>query len=151
MSKKLSRSLLKEIVKECLVELLFEGLDSDELLESVQPRSSRRQSQSLMEEVERQRPVRKAKPKASPRPAQKPRLVEQAEQSISGLTDDPVMADIFRDTANTTLVEQMANEGRGHAPATPEAAVVDQVEDMEELFEGASNWAAIAFGNTPET
>jgi len=144
MSKKLSRSLLKEIVKECLVELLFEGLDSDELLESVQPRKSRNQPM-LSAAVEAR--TKKSKPQ---RKNARPKLSRQAESIIPTITDDPMMAEIFADTARTTLVEQAGHEGRG-APATAEAAVVADVQDMEDIFEGAGNWASIAFAGQKDS
>ena len=141
MSKKLSKSLLKEIVKECLVELLFEGIDNDKLEESIS-RSSR-DSQRLHESSERV--AKRNSSKRSAPISKEDQLAHRVQQSISGLTSDPIMAEIFADTAKTTLVEQTGAEGRKHAPATQEAAAVANTEDMEDLFSGASNWADIAF------
>ena len=55
------------------------------------------------------------------------------------------MASIYADTAQTTLREQV--EGRRQT-ADNAAVVVDRAEDMGDIFEGAGNWAAIAFGET---
>lgn len=147
MSKKLSKSLLKEIVKECLVELLFEGIDNDRLEESIS-RGPRR-SQNLHEEVERvsKRPTAR---RSTPRPQESP-LAVQAQQAIPELTNDPIMAEIFADTAKTTLVEQTSAEGRKHAPATAEAAAVADADDLGDLFSGASNWADIAFAGQKDS
>lgn len=141
MSKKLSKSLLKEIVKECLVELLFEGIDNDRLEESIS-RPPRR-VQNLHEEADRvsKRPTSR---RSSPSNKEE-NLTLRAQQAIPELTNDPIMAEIFADTAKTTLVEQIGAEGRKHAPATAEAAAVADTEDMSDLFSGASNWADIAF------
>jgi hypothetical protein len=154
MSKKLSRTLLKEIVKECLVELLFEGIGEDEgLMEAVQPKRRQRSLQEAVEEqqVSRKRPVSRKSTPTNPKHQSNP-MVDQVQASISGLTNDPVMADIFADTARTTLVEQMNNEGR-RAPATVEAATVANTEDISDLFSGAKDWATIAFAgqNTSDT
>ena len=62
--------------------------------------------------------------------------------AVSELTSDPLMASIFADTAQTTLQEQ--REGR-RPPVDTAAAVVEQANDLENIFEGAGNWAAIAF------
>ena len=109
---KVKRSVLKEIVKECLLEILFEGIDSE----------------SGYEEEE---PIREARtPRRAPRPSprrslntavkesqgsnkQKPNKIlreETVEAAVSELTSNPVMASIFADTAQTTLQEQ--REGR---------------------------------------
>lgn len=152
MSKKLSRTLLKEIVKECLVELLFEGIGEDEgLLEAVQPK---RRQRTLREAVDEQQENPKRRPTSrKSTPTQKTKenpIIDQVQASISGLTNDPVMADIFADTARTTLMEQMNNEGR-RAPATVEAAAVANTEDMGDLFSGANNWATIAFAGQTDS
>ena len=52
------------------------------------------------------------------------------------------MASIFADTAQTTLQEQRESRRQ---PVDRAAATVDHVDDMQDLFAGAGNWAAIAF------
>ena len=134
---KVKRSVLKEIVKECLLEILFEGIDSESGYEEEEPireaRTPRRAS----------RPSQVSSNKKSKRQAQKRQSA--VEQTVSSLTQDPVMAAIYADTANTTLLEQ--KEGRP-PPADNAAAAVDNIDNMEDLFEGASDWAAIAFNET---
>ena len=132
---KVKRSVLKEIVKECLLEILFEGIDSEPGYAEEEPireaRQSRRTSQpSKIKETKRQR----KKPQ---------RMQEDAvHAAVSELTSDPLMASIFADTAQTTLQEQ--KEGR-RPPADTAAAVVGEATDLQNIFEGAGNWAAIAF------
>jgi len=143
---KVKRSVLKEIVKECLLEILFEGIDSEPgyeeepIREARQPRrrASRPSSNDLAAAVRRstnnQQPVRQE---------QKKDIQESfVSNAVSELTEDPMMAAIFADTAQTTLREQ--KEGR-RPPADNAAAVVEQVDDVSQIFEGAGNWAAIAF------
>jgi len=143
---KVKRSVLKEIVKECLLEILFEGIDSEPgyeeepIREARQPRrrAPRPSSNDLAAAVRRstnnQQPVRQE---------QKKDIQESfVSNAVSELTEDPMMAAIFADTASTTLREQ--KEGR-RPPADNAAAVVEQVDDVSQIFEGAGNWAAIAF------
>ena len=84
---KLTKSGLKKIVKECLVEILSEGLSSESVKKTVA-----------------------AKQKKSSQAAEQKRLAEhrkkfeyRVEDTVSGLTDDPIMASIFKDTATKTL------------------------------------------------
>ena len=142
---KVKRSVLKEIVKECLLEILFEGIDSEPgydeepIREARRPRASRPSSHSrdLAAAVQQSR--------------QEPRRREidrsAVQRAASELTDNPTMAGIFEDTAMTTLQEQNRANGR-RTPADNAAKAVDQAEDVGDLFEGAGNWAAIAFGET---
>ena len=137
---KVSRSVLKEIVKECLLEILFEGIDSESGYEEEEPireaRQPRRTSRPSKNHTVNKRRGRNQKPK-------KPALQENyVNSAVEELTEDPMMASIFADTAKTTLQEQ--REGR-RPPADNAAAAVDSVEDMGDLFTGADNWAAIAF------
>ena len=141
---KVKRSVLKEIVKECLLEILFEGIDSEPgyqeeepIREARKPRASRpsprRDLAAAVQESQRRTKVQR-----------QPR-VDMTKEAVSELTDDPMMASIFADTAQTTLQEQ--REGR--KPNVDNAsAIVDHAEDMSDIFEGAGNWAAIAFGET---
>ena len=141
---KVKRSVLKEIVKECLLEILFEGIDSEPGYEEEEPirearqprrRAPRPSKKSLAAAVEQRqsRPKKKA-----------PINEDHFRQQAASLTEDPMMQSIFADTAMTTLQEQ--KEGR-RPPADNAAAVVQGTDDLENLFEGASNWAAIAFND----
>jgi len=142
---KVKRSVLKEIVKECLLEILFEGIDSESGYEEEEPireaRTPRRAPRpsprrSLSAAVEQSRPARQE------RKGLRENVVQAA---VSELTSDPTMASIFADTAATTLQEQ--NESKGsYIPADNAASAVQSTDDMADLFEGAGNWAALAFG-----
>ena len=141
---KVKRSVLKEIVKECLLEILFEGIDSEPgyteeetIREARQPRRTSRPSPS--------RGLAAAVNEAKKNSTKKVLREEPVHAAVSELTEDPIMASIFADTAQTTLQEQ--REGRS-VPADGAASVVENTENMEELFTGASNWAAIAFNET---
>ena len=152
---KVKRSVLKQLIKECLVEILVEGISADSntanaLVEAVTPQpSSSRKTQSLSKhfesEVER---INKQREKLDSR-----RPTQINENAINALTEDPMMADIFRDTAQTTLQDQgMSNNVRGSAKRVAADAASQAVanNELEDLFEGAGNWAALAFGNNTE-
>jgi len=141
---KVKRSVLKEIVKECLLEILFEGIDSEPgydeeepIREARQPRRASRPSPTRNLAAAVQETQQRSAPKRQPS--------NRTNEAVSELTDDPMMASIFADTAQTTLREQV--EGRRQT-ADNAAVVVDRAEDMSDIFEGAGNWAAIAFGET---
>ena len=142
---KVSRSVLKEIVKECLLEILFEGIDSEPgydeepIREARRPRASRPSSHN--------RDLAAAVQQRSQQPRRRELDRSAVQRAASELTDNPTMAGIFEDTAQTTLQEQNRANGR-RMPADNAAAAVDQVNDVGDLFEGAGNWAAIAFGET---
>lgn len=147
---KVKRSVLKEIVKECLLEILFEGIDSEPgydketIREARQPRrrvprpSSNDLATAVRNSTNNQKPVRQETPKEGFRES----FVTAA---VAELTDDALMTELLADTAQTTLREQ--KEGK-RVPADNAAAVIDEADDMSQIFENASNWAAIAFNET---
>ena len=138
---KVKRSVLKEIVKECLLEILFEGIDSEPGYEEEPIREARR-SQRRAPRPSSKRDLAAAVDRQTHKEQVKDNYVDSA---VNELTNDPMMAAIFSDTAKTTLQEQRRGEGR-RMPADNAAAVVESVEDMSDIFEGANNWASIAFG-----
>ena len=136
---KVSRSMLKEVVKECLVELLAEGLsggDTSSLNESFEKthKDSRFKSNdsSFNDKVVNQK------------------FKERTQQVISNATNDPVMASLLEDTAKTTLQEQNGADRPNKFTAKPTdsySQTVSQSDPME-MFGGASNnWAALAFSD----
>lgn len=125
---KVSRAVLKSLVKECLVEILSEGLvgASEQIQES-----------------------KKVAAKRKPAPvAKKRKVVKEAviPETIKGMTDDPLMQSIFADTAKTTLREQMSAESNPRVIAGDSASRIVDESDPAELFgEAANNWAHLAF------
>ena len=142
---KVSKSLLKEIVKECLVEILAEGLtggNSAELNESIQKVSKPRRSSSsrIMKNMlpPREKIVNE-------------NFEENVRSVISNATSDPVMADLLADTAKTTLQEQNSADDPSKFTARPTdtASKIVADNDPSELFGGAaSNWAQLAFSDS---
>jgi hypothetical protein len=136
---KLKKSDFKQLIKECLMEILVEGFGNE--LPMVAETYSHKKSNGA--------PHLKQK-KRMPRPSQveaQQAVPEPLMENVKLLSDDPIMASIFVDTAKTTLQEQ-----RGGTPlvtaqnsdnATMLAAQLDPVE-----LAGSSKWADLAF-STP--
>jgi len=120
---KITKSGLKNIVKECLVEILSEGLNP---------------SISTTAIVKKKKVARKQ---------EEQRLIEhrkkfeyKIEDAISGITDDSVMADILRDTAKNTLQEQI-EDSSGLKSENQNPGV-----NLDGIFGNASdNWKKLAF------
>ena len=142
---KVSKSLLKEIVKECLVEILAEGItggDTHSLVESVQKVKSTKRVSS------KDRIMKNILP-----PKQKvvnENFEKNMKSVISNTTKDPVMAELLADTAQTTLQEQNSADSGSRFAARPTDSVSQVVaeSDPTELFGGAANnWAQLAFSD----
>ena len=128
---KLSRSALKGIVKECLVEILSEGIGSTEA--------------SINETVNRKPPKRSRGTRKNQRsPLDTVTFDNKVNEAVSDLTDDPIMASIFADTAKTTLQEQYAAGQPGGQSSNDPGVDLNSLD--ADLFSGASqNWAYLAF------
>tara|TARA_B100001121_G_scaffold251634_1_gene227893 strand:- start:291 stop:719 length:429 start_codon:yes stop_codon:yes gene_type:complete len=138
---KVSRSMLKGIVKECLVELLAEGLSGGDTRE-------------LNESMGNSIPTFKNSVKRTQKPTSKKVVNESFEENtrkvISNTTSDPVMASLLEDTAKTTLQEQNSadSSNRFAAKATDSySRAVDSSDPVELFGEASNNWAALAFSD----
>jgi hypothetical protein len=141
---KLTKSDLKSIVKECLVEILNEGLGgSAQMGNKTMPitrpmfsENSRRPSVSSSNAVDSRRPA--------------PALKDAIKREAGG---NKIMESILADTAASTLPKMMSNDSKSAVPQAP-GGLVEQVvaqASPEDLFgdEAASKWAALAFMDSP--
>lgn len=138
----ITKNQLKSIVKECLIEILAEGMGPNV-------------SSSINESAKRT--------SLSTRPSQQTPSISTVKQQIASKTQynvsnikevirkesggNSLMADILADTAAKTLPAMLENDRRG-APAP--TGVIEQAvanHSPEQLFgeEAASKWAALAF------
>lgn len=137
---KLTRTALKSIVKECLVEILAEGLAStgETLLESRTTQVRRPKAKKTSSHLD-----------SISYNNNKSKLSENLLNKINSTTSDPVMADILKDTALNTLPNQMGadkNMSYVHRVSQGDQATKVMAEsDPLDMFEGASNWATLAF------
>jgi len=142
---KVTRGVLKQIVKECLVEILSEGLRGSAniskltaLEESVQPRT-----RSNKNKVQRSQALDNIYSNTP----------EPINTQLPGI--DPMMASLLQDTADSTFDAQVEADGDPHYAARltqgDSAAKTMATSDPTDLFEGASNWAALAFAGSNES
>ena len=159
-----SKKALKGIVKECLIEILAEGLvgnnqatlrESRELRgtmqESYEKNSNRRISEQAPSKSTQRKPsyldsIKTGIDNASYSNNEEHTLLKQKVQNI---TSDPIMSDILADTAMTTLKEQKEGsraQGPSVMAAGDKAAKIVNQSSPEELFGGKSNnWANLVF------
>jgi hypothetical protein len=139
MKNKLLRSELKNIVKECLVEILSEGLSSD--LTNISEKNKTELNESLLPG---RRKSRLKDSRGSNMPIQN-RHVEIA----NSLTDDPILASVLAESHQTAQNQNDAEKAGIHAMAGDTAARVAATSDPMEIFgESANQWAQLAFSDS---
>ena len=165
-----SKTALKNIVKECLIEILAEGLvgnnkatisESRELRGAMQESYERNTGRSISERTLQQpSQVTKSRSSSQKRPSYLDSIkigVDSAadnqttaiKEKVRAITDDSIMGDILADTAMTTLREQK----EGSRPSGPSvrasgdkaAKLVDQSAPEELFGKSASKGANLAF------
>lgn len=138
---KVSRSKLKGLIKECLIEILTEGAgDKATTTKGLRINESARVS-------------RESKRAAA---LDNIRFEKSVSSAVSQITDDPLMRSLFADTASTTLQEQLDAEQRGGGtiPAgnMDSASYQASQSDPLDLFaDVADNWATLAFDEKKST
>ena len=136
----MSKRQLKTIVKECLVEILSEGLASGDSVSS----SSLRENSSKRER--REEKMRQEEERLS---QHRQKFEVSIDDAVMNVTSDPMMQSILADTAKTTLQEQNNHEGpRGSNSAvvsgdsSPSSAGIN----LDNIFSGPKqNWSDLAF------
>ena len=156
---KLDKKVFKTIVKECLVEILAEGLYPSEgdirekkadLRESIQKRSIAGRGRVNETQKSMQTPgsyLDKVSFGNDKQESNSP-VNERASSLISKVTKDPIMSEIFADTISSTLQEQRESGSKTYVPTKPAdtAARIVAENDPTELFGGsAGKWADLAF------
>lgn len=138
----MARSQFKALVKECLVEILKEGLGS--VVEQVATTMPTRQH-----------PIVPRRPAFDPvldrpvKPQTSPALKEAIEHESAG---NPIMKAIFADTAKTTLPAMLAGGDNGASRSSPGVSQQEQfVGTPEQVFgeDTTSRWANLAFADAP--
>ena len=166
---KINKKLLKSIVKECLVEILAEGLVQGSGTAVEKKRSLSETVKNTGKVLGRQKldPNLGKLNEAQMHSLQKrgsyldqisfeqksdvnqsEQAQSRASQLIAGVTKDPIMTEIFADTAASTLQRQGAAEsgrGRTSQPADEAARIVESSDPMELFGSSAGKWAQMAF------
>ena len=148
---KFTKSALKSIVKECLVEILQEGLMSPAMMENKSSVRTKNRGRRLSEESERRIGLDKITMNQRSRPNEN--FEKNIAMTANQMTDDPVLSSILMDTAKTTLQEQVSADRMGPggvsiptSAAGDSAARVAANSSPEDLFgESSSKWADLAF------
>ena len=144
---KITKTELKSIVKECLVEILSEGLG--ETLSSVHNISQKKtmtNPSSFLENDKKQQTLQQTARRQSPE------LREAIRREAGG---NKVMESILADTAASTLPNMLQNEGRPTVPGGARGGMAEQIVasvNPEELFgeDATSKWANLAFIDSPQ-
>lgn len=127
---KLNKDILKTVVKECLLEILSEGINT----------STERSKEDVFSAINESKKSKRRKT------ADLVRFENNVKNTANSLTDDPVLSSIFEDTAKTTLQEQI-NSPSG-VVAGDRASYAAATNDPTDLFgESAGKWAALAFSD----
>ena len=132
---KITKTQLKGIVKECLVEILSEGLDSSGVSSLSESKKKSLNNKRMLAEQKRLKEHRKS-------------LDTRLANTVATVTDDPIMQAILTDTAKTTLQEQAQNEppGSGNSSVGIEVGSSSAGINLDSIFESPSqNWADLAF------
>ena len=103
---KVTKKMLKGIVKECLVEILSEGLgDADIISEHVKRPKARTKNKSMFDQMDE---AFDRRPEATDHAT----FDNRASRAAEAATSDPILQSILTDTAKTTLQEQLQHEQR---------------------------------------
>ena len=155
MADKLTKRVIKNIVKECLIELLAEGLSSHDNTENTSVRKTKTLKESMNSETVstgRNKKLPKYLKGISSNDDNNSDLMkkEKFDQLAASITNDPVLSEMLMDTAQTTLQEQLAADSKKNfAPigAGDKAQRLAESNNPEELFgeKVSSKWASLAF------
>jgi len=145
---KLLRSELKSIVKECLVEILAEGIGNSNVATNEYVNESNQES---FKSAPKKHTLSSKRRKSYLDSMQMGSSKTNQNSKKTNLTNDPVLNELLADTAQTTLKEQVAADSKNRMagmsrPADAAAAEVSK-SLPEDLFggEAAGKWAKLAF------
>jgi hypothetical protein len=142
---KMNRNQFKALVKECLVEILQEGLGG---VATKQPAMTNVSNPRLVGVAEARMKQKRTYDPALDRPVRQmvTPLAEAVKREAAG---NPVMAALLADTAN-----KLSNTGAdmNPIPGAASSGIAQQEQfhgEPEKIFENASRWADLAFMDTP--
>lgn len=159
---KLTKDDLKGIVKECLVEILSEGIGSTQLTESRVRTSPPRPATQLAGRVaSQQQPVQRQSVYDKMNFVPQREQVQKASQParkinplsmVGDITSDPILAGVLADTAMKGQHNTMNESSRGPTHEDQVMSSGDQAarmmlnaDPMEMFGDSSSMWAALAF------
>lgn len=129
MSKNDLKRKIKPIIKECIYEILSEGLFKENI------------NQDLKNTFDDQNEIKTRKKENFSRKTKNKFFESKLDETVNKTTKDPVLAEILRDTAMTTLQEQIDADKSSYSNLA-----IDKVNNIDESFgEASNNWAHLAF------
>lgn len=133
---KVSKSMLKSLVKECLVEILSDGIGR-----GLRENLSRRELPPAQQSASHG-------PKKEFSPGLRNAIVNEAK-------GDPILESILEDTAASTLPMMLQNDGRGAAAQPRPSGFVEHLvasASPDQIFgdDVASKWADLAFADAKQ-
>jgi len=144
---KISKSALKGLIKECLVEILEEGLLAQPLSESRSRASTasrnvpKKRARSLSENLQPRKPSFNP---ALDTPVNPPSLADRVLPTFARVSSDPSIQALLEDTAATTFQTQNnAENQRG-----PQAQTDVPLEALGMMGAKMGNWADMAFSES---
>ena len=149
--RKFTKLQLKSLVKECLLEILYESAGSQSPIAEASGHTSTR---AVKKPDTFQRRVGLDNVSLGAPKVENINFLKNIDSVTSEMTSDPVLSEILADTAKTTLQEQIERHGSGGgampvATAGDYAARVVDSSSPDELFgEASGKWAQLAFANT---
>lgn len=129
----MTKSQLKELIKECIVEVLAEGLRTST--------AKLNESKGKTSPSKKQQYSQKKSPldeKVTPFGMSNKVLAK----AVNVATEDPVMSEMLRDAALTMQKQDVGDDMPGKDAA---AIAMSNVDDVGKLFEGSNRWASMAF------
>ena len=137
---KLTKASLKVLIKECIVEVIEEGIGTSQIGPTLKENAKKRKARPRQSTQTRSTALDSIK------------FDRKAKDAAKNLTSDPIMQSIFSDTVKTTLQEQITGASAVPVPAGADAAQIAAAKsNPEDLFEGSSNWAELAFSENLPT
>jgi hypothetical protein len=150
----LTRSELKDIIKECILEVMLEGINPGARPQAKNVQESSRAPAALpsgkkhLDSISFSDGASRVASQAQGRKAIPPIVNELA--TAFPVEQRDIMKQIFEDTVRNTLPSQMSAErspGSALAQRADDVNGVTNVDPMS-IFEGASNWADLAFASS---
>jgi hypothetical protein len=143
----ITRNELKDLIKECILEVMLEGIRPNEGSKQVteqirKPTPPPVTSKKHLDSISFSTGASRVAEQAQGRRLTPPVVADLASAFPKEQRD--IMQQIFEDTARNTLPSQMTAERNPAAAAQMTAAT--GVDPMS-IFEGASNWAELAFSS----
>jgi len=152
-TQKFTRSELKGLIKECLIEILQESVGETAQRPRVpmQMQESRSHEREVRHESTIRRNISDNISFAPNREKTQRPVNSRLSEGIANITSDPIMQAIFSDTAENTLANQTSAERGGptNVVANDRASMLVANSDPTDLFSGSSDkWASLAFGES---